>query len=405
MILLGKWQVSALLALLFALAAPVLPAFAQSPLTVESYRMAGDATRIRVVMRFDGEPEARWFLLRAPHRLVIDFPKAGFAIEPAEVAARGLVAGVRYGDAGDGRSRVILSTLGPFTVEDFDIAPSESGAGYQLVADLVADSDAAFDRALAEQAATTGTPVSTPRGDRLGRGATPPAPRFTVVLDAGHGGIDGGAESPGGTVEKAVTLAFARELRSRLEADTRLRVVMTRDKDEFLRLDERVRIARQHDADLFISIHADTIRMRGIRGATIYTLSERASDSEAAALAARENLSDQLAGIVVEEQTQEVADVLADLMRRETHSFSIRFARSLIGAMTDKVELINNPHRSAGFRVLKAPDVPSVLIELGYLSNPKDEALLIDPEWRGKAVTSIAEAVLAYAAARAAFGG
>jgi N-acetylmuramoyl-L-alanine amidase len=134
-----------------------------------------------------------------------------------------------------------------------------------------------------------------------------------------------------------------------------------------------VRIARQHEADLFISIHADTIRLKGIRGATVYTVSDKASDEEAEALAIRENLSDQLAGMEIENEKQEVADILVDLIRRETHNFSIRFARSLVGEFSNTIGLINNPHRFAGFRVLKAPDVPSVLVELGYLSNPKDE--------------------------------
>ena len=128
---------------------------------------------------------------------------------------------------------------------------------------------------------------------------------------------------------------------------------MTREGDEFLRLDDRVRIARQHEADLFISIHADTIRLKGIRGATVYTVSDKASDADAKALADRENLSDQLAGIVIEEENHEVADILVDLIRRETHSFSIRFARSLVGELSTTVGLINNPHRFAGFKVLQ----------------------------------------------------
>ena len=181
--------------------------------------------------------------------------------------------------------------------------------------------------------------------------------------------------------------------------------MLTRERDDFLRLDERVRFAREHAADLFISIHADTIRLKGIRGATVYTVSDRASDAEAAALAQRENLADQLAGIEIEEENHEVADILVDLVRRETHSFSIRFARSLVGELSTSVELIKNPHRSAGFKVLRAPDVPSVLVELGYLSNAKDEAQLIDPDWRDKAAERISAAIALFAAERTATGG
>ena len=172
---------------------------------------------------------------------------------------------------------------------------------------------------------------------------------------------------------------------------------MTRDTDEFLRLDERVRIARQHEADLFISIHADTISRKGIRGATVYTVSDKASDAEAQAIADRENLSDTLAGIEIKEENHEVADILVDLIRRETHTFSMRFARSLVGELSPTVELINNPHRSAGFKVLKAPDVPSVLVELGYLSNAKDEEQLRNPDWRDKAADRIATAIALFA--------
>ncbi|MGO4835802.1 N-acetylmuramoyl-L-alanine amidase, partial [Rhizobiaceae sp. 2RAB30] len=219
------------------------------------------------------------------------------------------------------------------------------------------------------------------------------------------GGIDGGAEGPNGTVEKTITLAFALELRAKLAATGRYDVYMTRDKDDFLRLDERVRIARQHEADLLISIHADTIRVKGLRGATVYTVSDKASDAEAQALADRENLSDQLAGMSIEDQNHEVSDILVDLIRRETHNFSIRFARSLVGELSNNIEMINNPHRSAGFRVLKAPDVPSVLVELGYLSNPQDEEQLRDAAWRGKAVDGILSAVSLFAEAKMGAGG
>ena len=225
------------------------------------------------------------------------------------------------------------------------------------------------------------------------------------MIDPGHGGIDGGAEGAKGTVEKSITMAFALELKEKLAKNGSYDVFLTREKDEFLRLDERVRIARQHEADLFVSIHADTIRLKEIRGATVYTVSDKASDAEAAALAVRENLSDQLAGIEIEEENHEVADILVDLIRRETHSFSVRFARSLVGELSTAVELINNPHRSAGFKVLRAPDVPSVLVELGYLSNPKDEAQLCDPVWRSKAAERISAAIDLFAEGKAGAGG
>jgi N-acetylmuramoyl-L-alanine amidase len=376
-----------------------------APLEARDFKMAGDATRMRIVLNFDGEPNPQWLLLRAPHRLVVDLPDTKFLLHPDDLKTAGLVKDVRYGHLQEGKSRLILTSKGPFTVERLDVLKNEDGPGYRLVVDLIAASDRQFEEALAEQSQTTGATVATPKSDRLGKApADDAAGPFTIVIDPGHGGIDGGAKGSSGTEEKTITLAFALELKAKLASTGKYEVHVTREKDEFLRLDERVRIARQHEADLFISIHADTIRLKGIRGATVYTVSDKASDEEAEALAIRENLSDQLAGMEIEGEKQEVTDILVDLIRRETHNFSIRFARSLIGELSNTVGLINNPHRFAGFKVLKAPDVPSVLVELGYMSNPKDEAQLRDPDWRGKAATSISNAIAAFAAARSAGG-
>ena len=399
----GKRLLGAAFAVLSALIG-LLSQAAAAPLEAVDYKVAGDATRTRIVMNFDREPEPQWFLLRGPHRLVIDLPETRFGLDPKSLKARGLVKGVRYGHLEEGSSRLILTAKGPFIVEKIEVVANEKTPGYRLVADIAAASTAEFDAALAVQAETTGS-TATPKVDRLGPSAEPAGKKFTVVIDPGHGGIDGGAEGKNGSVEKSITLIFARELRDRLVASAKYSVFMTRDRDEFLRLDDRVRIARQHGANLFISVHADTIRLKGIRGATVYTMSDKASDAEAQALADRENLSDQLAGIEIEEDDKQVADILIDLIRRETHSFSMRFARSLVGELSSTVGLINNPHRSAGFRVLKAPDVPSVLVELGYLSNPEDEEQLMSADWRGKAATSIANAVALFAAAKNGAGG
>lgn len=387
----------------FAVLQGVLFAAEAAPLEARDFKVAGDASRTRLVLNFDGEPEPEWLLLRAPHRLVLDLPETKLLLHPDELKPAGLVKDVRYGNLQDGKSRLILTSEGPFTVERLDVLKNEDAPGYRLAIDLVAASDREFEAALALQSQTTGA-TAAPKGDRLGQAPANEARPFTIVIDPGHGGIDDGAKGVSGTEEKAITLAFALELRAKLASTGKYQVYMTREKDEFLRLDERVRIARQHEAHLFVSIHADTIRLKGIRGATVYTVSDKASDAEAEALAIRENLSDQLAGIEIEGEKQEVADILVDLIRRETHSFSIRFARSLVEELSETVGLINNPHRYAGFRVLKAPDVPSVLVELGYLSNPKDEAQLRDPDWRGKAAESIANAIEAFAAQRSAGG-
>jgi N-acetylmuramoyl-L-alanine amidase len=396
-----------LAALLCALAMIVATAAqAEGVLQVRGYKMAGDAARMRVVVNFDRDPDFRWFLMKGPHRLVIDMPGAGFFVDPADAEPRGMVTAVNYGNLGPDRSRIILSFDGPFAVERLDLLANEADSGFRLVADIVAASDDAFDKAMAEQVETTASTRTTPKADRLGKPAAPGERRFRVVVDPGHGGVDTGAEGGRGTLEKTITLAFALELKKELEASGRYDVFLTRDRDVFLRLDERVQIARRHEADLFISIHADAIRLKNVRGATVYTVSDKASDAEAAAKAIRENLSDQIAGVVVEEENQEVADILADLIRRETQSFSLRFARSLVGGLSPAIRMIpTNPHRFAGFKVLRAPDVPSVLLELGYLSNAEDEALLRDPEWRAKAARGIIEAVDLFAAAHRGAGG
>lgn len=401
----GRGGLAAALLLLVALCMGLATAghAGEQPLGATSYKMAGDAVHMRVVVEFDREPDVRWFLLRGPNRMVIDLPDTRFALDPKAVKAHGLVGGVRYGGVDGKTSRLVLVGKGPFVVDRFDVLKNEEGSGYRIVADLSAASEREFDEALAVQAQTTGSTVSADKGDRVG--ASGKEHRFTIVIDPGHGGVDGGAESSGGTIEKNVTLAFAKELRDKLAKSGKYDLFLTREGDDFLRLDDRVRIARQHGADLFISIHADTINLKGIRGATVYTVSDKASDAEAQALADRENLSDQLSGIEIKDDSPEVTDILVDLIRRETHAFSMRFASTLVGQLAHSVGLINNPHRYAGFRVLKAPDVPSVLIELGYLSNPKDEAQLLDPDWRGKAANSIAEAVSLFATGRVGAGG
>ncbi|WP_236016030.1 N-acetylmuramoyl-L-alanine amidase [Brucella endophytica] len=371
---------------------------ADGALAALTFRAAGDELRTRVVVMFDREPAVSTLLLAHPHRLVIDLPKANFGFDQKSLEPRGLITHVRYGLVGTDRSRMILTLKGPFKVEGVRVVKNENAPGYRLMADIVATSDREFAQALETQNASTGAMRAARKGDRIGTTPDPVPPHvFTVMIDPGHGGIDAGAESLHGVKEKDVTLAFAREFRDLLAKSGDMRVLMTREDDTFLRLSERVRIARQHEADLFISIHADTINQHDIRGATVYTLSDKASDAMARAMAERENKSDAAAG-VTHEEPPEVSDILADLMRRETHAFSWSFAGKVVNALQNQTHLINNPHRAAGFQVLRAPDVPSVLVEIGYLSNAEDEKLMTDPAWRTRVATGLAEAVKAFAA-------
>jgi N-acetylmuramoyl-L-alanine amidase len=380
--------------------------YAAEDLAALTYQAAGDELRTRIVINFDHEPDVSTMLLGDPHRLAIDLPKTVFAFDKKSVEPRGLITDVRYGMIDDSRSRLIFTLKGPFEVERLEVIKNDTSPGYRLVADLVSSSDRKFADALKTQNQTTASTVAAPKGDRIANAApdeVSKAPKpFTVVVDAGHGGIDSGAESASGSLEKNVTLMFAQQLRDELGKLPGIRVEMTRNEDTFLRLSERVRIARQYEADLFISIHADTINRGSIRGATVYTVSDKASDADSRAMADRENRADAVAGISFDNETPEIADILMDLTRRETHTFSLSFAKTVVKSLKKDVNMINNPHRFAGFQVLRAPDVPSVLVEIGYLSNQDDEKLMLDPAWRSHVAERLATAVGEFASMKTA---
>ncbi len=214
-----------------------------------------------------------------------------------------------------------------------------------------------------------------------------------IVIDPGHGGVDPGATGVSGTYEKHITLAMARELKTMLERNGRYRVHLTRDRDVFIRLRERIAIARAQGADLFISLHADAVQNPQIRGLSVYTLSRNASDSEAQALAEKENKADLIAGIDLTHESADVANILIDLAQRETMNRSAGFATELVDEVGQEMDLLGNTHRFAGFAVLKAPDVPAVLVEMGYLSNESEEKMLRQPQYRARLAKSVSKAV------------
>jgi N-acetylmuramoyl-L-alanine amidase len=220
-----------------------------------------------------------------------------------------------------------------------------------------------------------------------------PRPQRLVMLDPGHGGVDPGCIGASGVYEKDIALATAQEFARELEATGHFRVKLTRVDDEFVALADRVARARAANADLFLSIHADALPDERFRGATVFTLSEQASDREAAALAARENQADLVAGIDLSRHAPEVANILLDLAQRETNNESIRLARDLVSELSRRVTMLQNSHRAAGFAVLKAPDIPSALVEIGALSNRQEEALLQLPSYRRKLASGLAKSV------------
>jgi N-acetylmuramoyl-L-alanine amidase len=219
--------------------------------------------------------------------------------------------------------------------------------------------------------------------------------RPLIVIDPGHGGLDTGTKAGSGELEKSIVLDFALLLRERIEKSGKYRVAMTRADDTFVPLSDRTRFARDRQAALFISVHADSIpRYEGeAQGATVYTLSETASDSEAARLAEKENRADVIAGVDLTAEPNDVADILIDLAQRETKTYSLQFAKTLVGELKQVARLNKNPQRSAGFKVLKAPDVPSVLVELGYVSTKDDLKQMMSDNWRIRTADSIVKAI------------
>lgn len=373
---------SVFLALVVLAAAP-RPAAADIVATGASFSVVEGATRF--VLELSGEPKHRIFVVDSPPRVVVDLDDVTFRLGGGntESAAEGVVGAWRFGALSGNTGRIVLDLEAPaLAVRQFFLPPLAGRPG-RLILDFERAGDGRF--AAAARAATAFAPPEPARETADGP---------VVVIDPGHGGVDPGASTKDGRLEKDIVLDFARRLREEIEAvQPSLTVRLTRSDDRFLSLSQRIRIARAYGASLFISVHADSAPEAFVRGASVYTLSERPSDSEAAALAARENLADTVSGVVEPEAQEDVSSILADLMRRETKTYSHAFAGELVNAMSGRIALNSNPHRSARFRVLMAHDIPSVLVELGYLSNADDSAHLLDPEWRDNAIGAISSAV------------
>jgi len=361
---------------------------------------------MQLVAIFNARPDYHLMLLDVPPRLVIDFPQTDLAISPQsfegyEVEKTGFVQSLNYGLDGTGGVRLVVEAKVPFKIADWRIV-SLHQAIWQLEMDLIPASDQEFAKEISRikqnfsgKNNVSNTISKTPN---TARSQDMSSRTFTIVLDAGHGGFDSGAQGINGLLEKDVTLAFAHNLRDILhEKNPDFTVILTREDDRFLRLNERITIARKFHADLFISIHADSIHLGNVRGATVYTISDKASDALAKAIAENENRADLLDGLPPDEK-MDVTDILLDLARRETDAMSIRFADELVAHLARAgIRLIKPSHRYAGFMVLRAPEIPSVLVELGYLSNTQDEKLIADPEWRIFVATTMAKAITEYA--------
>lgn len=359
-------------------------------------RLAGDASRTRLVIDLNRKIEVRAYTIANPNRVVVELPEVSFDLPVgAGRQARGLVSAFRYGQFAPGKARIVIDLREPVRIDKtFVLAPLDDQPA-RLVIDLVRTDGASFLKsAIVPEQRHTAALKTQPKPEK-------PDPRPVIVLDPGHGGPDSGAQAKTGDEEKEVVLEVARKLREQLLKTGRYRVVMTRDDDVFVPLDERVAIARANAAALFISIHADSLSKGAgeASGATIYTRSERASDSEAQRLADKENDSDKLAGYL-SQQPDDVANILFDLAQRDTKNHSNLFARTLVGSLRNAARLNKYPLRSAGFVVLKSPDVPSVLLELGYLSSPEDLRQMTSEAWREKVSAAVVAAIDKFFAGR-----
>lgn len=351
------------------------------------------SARARLAFDLTAPVEASATVLDEPDRVVVDLPETAFVLDPALGRAgslgRGLIRSYRFGAAAAGRSRVVIDLAGPARIVRVAAEPTPAGGASRLVIDLAATDTASFRASAAEARRRAANAAEPAKLSRV---------RPVVVLDPGHGGADTGATARDAAdkrdvLEKTIVFDFAKALAARLEADGEVRCVMTRTDDTFIPLGERVRIAEEAGASLFVSIHADRLSEPGVQGATVYTLSDRASDAGAARVAEHENSSDRAAGLADQAEADGLKNILSDLTHRETRVLGRSFARGLVSAWREVGDLNKNPLRSAGFRVLRAADFPSVLFELGYLSNPNDLKNLSSPEWRDRAVARVAAAI------------
>jgi N-acetylmuramoyl-L-alanine amidase len=360
-------------------------------------RLGGDESQTRFVMDFNRKIDLRAFTLADPYRVVIDIPQVTFRLPPKSgESGRGLIKAFRYGLVMQGGSRVVFDLAKPARVEKAFVIDATADAPARLVLELAAtDRESFLRRVAAESKVANAEP---PREGGPDAASTDHRP--LIVLDPGHGGPDNGSKAPTGELEKDIVLKFALHLRDRIEKNGKYRVVMTRSDDTFVPLADRVRIARGAGAALFVSIHADSLpRGEGdAQGASVYTLSDTATDSEAARLAEKENRADVIAGVDLKSEPDDVAGILLDLAERETKGFSLQFARKLVDDLKTATQLHKKPLKSAGFRVLRAPDVPSVLVELGYVSNRGDLQSLMSESWRAKTVDAMAQAIDSFVA-------
>jgi N-acetylmuramoyl-L-alanine amidase len=380
-------------------AGPSVGSKPQGPLpVVMSARIGEHEDRTRLVIELSDPVNLRTFSLANPDRVVIDMPEVSWRLgAPPRPTGFGAVKSYRYGEFRAGNSRIVIDLNQPVTVSDALVIPPSAGFGYRVVIDLFPTTRPKFD-------ANAGWPADLKKRESdaeklaalIAAQQSPPARsggKKIIVLDPGHGGLDSGTVGVNGLMEKDLALAEALKLK-RLLLQRGYTVFMTRDNDTFIPLRQRVAIARADKADLFIALHADSNPDASTTGTSIYTLNDGRSDREASALARRENQSDVIAGVDLSGDNNPVAPILINLAQRDTRNKSSEFATNALKELGQVTDLLaRSPHRSASLAVLVAPDVPAVLIELGYLSNSSDAAQMNTDSWRSRVAGAIADAV------------
>jgi N-acetylmuramoyl-L-alanine amidase len=387
---------AAILMALALLLGSMIPMAAAKPTTATALEIVTKDEITRFLAELTAETGFTATVLSEPYRVIIDLADVRFNL-PAGVGRKpkGLIRQVRYGVIEKGKSRIVIDTNGPVSIKQSQLLPRKGKQKPRIAIDLIAtDSDSFAALQLKDvQAASPEVTASLPLIMPAIPAPAKPDGRRVIVIDPGHGGMDPGAISPRKTKEKDVVFAFALALQKALAASGQYDVQLTRQQDRFMTLNDRVAFTKRAAPALFIAIHADTVRGKTARGTTIYTLSDTASDEEAEALALKENRTDIIAGVNLADQVGEVADVLIELVQRESRNHASLFSQAALEALKDVTTMTGKPLRSAGFVVLKVPDVPSVLIELGYLSSVDDERNLKDPVWQDKMAVALAQAV------------
>lgn len=365
--------------------------------SVSDIRIGEHPDKTRLVLELSEAPNYRVFLLPNPYRVVIDLPELDWSVPEGRIPdGAGAIQALRFGLFAPGTSRVVLDLKQPVLVKSAFVLPPKDGRPHRLVVDVEPVTVAAFNAAPPGRlGASSDQPLRRTQSAAAIRVQPKSAGdrRPTVIIDPGHGGVDPGSTGVSGLLEKDLALDYARELKRQLEASGRFRVVLTRDSDIFLALRDRIKVAHQAKGDLFVSLHANNHKSRKIKGFSVYTLSEKSSDAEARSLAAKENKADIIAGFDLSEQTEVVRDILIDLAQRESKNQGNQFAADVVDEVGQVANLLGNPHRYAGFAVLKSPTIPSVLIEIGYLSNRAEEKRLRDKGYRQKLMQALARSI------------